>query len=250
MRGRRPSAATTIRSMILFGEALSRPSGDEPPGRRRSDRDGGRAGRAAEGRPPGRAPDSFPAAVPGRKRPQAETMARPEPDRRGRGFGRFDPAVVEQRAVKGPEEIAELDRAADISTDMHVAAMRMVRPGVAEAEIAAEVHRVALAAGGDISFPIIASVRGETLHNHDHGNRLKRGDLFLLDAGAETVFITPGICPAPSRPPGRSPAASARSTTSPWPPMKRPPERFVRASTTRCPPLGARPSPGVSRRRA
>ncbi|HNT32540.1 MAG TPA: aminopeptidase P family protein [Candidatus Aminicenantes bacterium] len=97
-------------------------------------------------------------------------------------------AVVEQRAVKGPEEIAELDRAADISTDMHVAAMRMVRPGIAEAEIAAEVHRVALAAGGDISFPIIASVRGETLHNHDHGNRLKRGDLFLLDAGAETAL--------------------------------------------------------------
>jgi Xaa-Pro aminopeptidase len=94
--------------------------------------------------------------------------------------------VVEQRAVKGPEEIAEIDRAADISTDMHIAAMRMVRPGILEAEIAAEVHRVALAAGGDIAFPIIATIHGETLHNLHHGNRLKSGDLFLLDAGAET----------------------------------------------------------------
>jgi len=95
-------------------------------------------------------------------------------------------AVVEQRAVKGPEEIEELDRAADISTDMHIAAMRMVRPGIGEAEIAAEVHRVALSAGGDIAFPIIGSVHGETLHNHEHGNRLKKGNMFLLDAGAET----------------------------------------------------------------
>mgnify|MGYP002681766035 CR=1 FL=1 len=55
-------------------------------------------------------------------------------------------AVVEQRAVKGPEEIAEPDRAADISTDMHVAAMRVGRPGVAARESAAEVPRAALAA--------------------------------------------------------------------------------------------------------
>lgn len=95
-------------------------------------------------------------------------------------------AVVEQRAVKGPEEIAELDQAVDISAKMHVAAMRMVRPGITEAEIAAEVRRVALASGGDISFPIIATIHGETLHNHFHGNRLKKGDLFLLDAGAES----------------------------------------------------------------
>jgi len=94
--------------------------------------------------------------------------------------------VVEQRAVKGPEEIAELDKAVDISTEMHLAAMRMVRPGIMESDIAAEVRRVALASGGDISFPIIATIHGETLHNHHHGNRLKKGDLFLLDAGAES----------------------------------------------------------------
>jgi len=95
-------------------------------------------------------------------------------------------AVVEMRAVKSPEEITEIERAVDISTDMHVTAMRMVRPGITEAEIAAAVHRVALAADVDLAFPIIATIHGETLHNHFHGHRLKSGNLFLLDAGAES----------------------------------------------------------------
>jgi Xaa-Pro aminopeptidase len=95
-------------------------------------------------------------------------------------------SVVETRAVKGPEEVAELDRAADISADMHFTAMRMVRPGIMEAEIAAAVHRVALAADVHPSFPIIATIHGETLHNHFHGHRLKSGEMFLLDAGAES----------------------------------------------------------------
>jgi len=97
-------------------------------------------------------------------------------------------SVVEMRAVKGPEEIAEIEKAVNVSVDMHIAAMRMVKPGVTEAEVAAAVHRVALAAGGDLAFPIIATVHGETLHNHYHGNRLKSGKMFLLDAGAETAL--------------------------------------------------------------
>jgi len=94
-------------------------------------------------------------------------------------------AVVEQRSIKSPEEIEQIEEAVNISVDMHHAAMRMVRPGVTEAQVAAAVHQVAQASGGDISFPIIATIHGETLHNHYHGNTLKSGDLFLLDAGAE-----------------------------------------------------------------
>jgi Xaa-Pro aminopeptidase len=37
-----------------------------------------------------------------------------------------------------------------------------------------------------LSFPAIVSKRGETLHNHEHGNLLKAGDLLLVDSGAET----------------------------------------------------------------
>jgi Xaa-Pro aminopeptidase len=100
----------------------------------------------------------------------------------------FITAVVEQRNTKSEEEIAEIERAVDITADMHIAAMKMARPGITEAQIAAAVHEVALASGGDLSFPIIATIHGETLHNHYHGNVLKSGDMFLLDAGAETAM--------------------------------------------------------------
>ena len=96
--------------------------------------------------------------------------------------------VVNQRNYKSAEEIAEIRRACDTSVDMHTLAMRMANPGVSEARIAAAVHEVALSAGGQISFPIIATINGQTLHNHHHGNILKDGDLFLLDAGAETAM--------------------------------------------------------------
>ncbi len=95
-------------------------------------------------------------------------------------------AVVKQRNYKSREEIEEIEKAVNITVDMHLAAMKMAKPGMTEAQIAARVHEIALAAGGDISFPIIATIHGETLHNHYHGNRLESGQLFLLDAGAET----------------------------------------------------------------
>ena len=95
-------------------------------------------------------------------------------------------AVIAQREIKSAEEISELDRAVDISVEMHLAGMRYARPGMRESEVAARVAEVALAANGNPSFPIIATVNGQTLHNHYHGNILKSGDLFLLDAGAET----------------------------------------------------------------
>jgi len=57
-----------------------------------------------------------------------------------------------------------------------------------EAQIAAEVTRIAQAAGGQLSFPVIATINGQTLHNHYHGNTLEQGKLFLLDCGAETAM--------------------------------------------------------------
>jgi Xaa-Pro aminopeptidase len=69
---------------------------------------------------------------------------------------------------------------------MHIAAIKMARPGMKECEIAAEMERIALAAGGQISFPVIATINGQTLHNHSHINTLLDGRLFMLDCGAET----------------------------------------------------------------
>ncbi len=100
----------------------------------------------------------------------------------------FIKAVVDQRARKTPEEVAEIERAVATSVAMHETAIRMVRPGMKEMEVAAEMERMALAAGGRIAYPVIATINGQTLHNHYYGNTLSEGDIFLLDTGAETAM--------------------------------------------------------------
>jgi Xaa-Pro aminopeptidase len=99
----------------------------------------------------------------------------------------FIRAVVEMRAVKDAEEVAEMEKAVNVSVDMHLAALRMARPGVKEAAIAAKVTEIALASGGALAYPVIGTVHGETLHNHHYENTLRGGQLYLLDAGAETA---------------------------------------------------------------
>jgi Xaa-Pro aminopeptidase len=56
-------------------------------------------------------------------------------------------AVVSQCEFKSDEEITQLHQAVDISVDMHVAAMKFARPGMIEAQVTAEIHKIALAAG-------------------------------------------------------------------------------------------------------
>ncbi len=100
----------------------------------------------------------------------------------------FVKAVIKQRNYKSQEEVAAIDKACDITVDMHLAAMRFTRPGMLEAQVAAEVEKIALAHDGCVSFPVIATINGQTLHNHYHGNTIKDGQMFLLDAGAETTL--------------------------------------------------------------
>ena len=98
----------------------------------------------------------------------------------------FIKAIVKQRNYKSQEEISEIIKACDTTVDMHLAAMRFAKPGTTEAQVVAEVEKVALAENGYISFATIATINGQTLHNHFHGNTIKEGQMFLLDAGAET----------------------------------------------------------------
>jgi Xaa-Pro aminopeptidase len=101
-------------------------------------------------------------------------------------------AIVSQREFKTEEEIAQIHQAVDVTVDMHVAAIKFAKPGITEAQVTAEIHKIAIAAGGNISFPIIATINGQTLHNHYHGNVLKEGDLFLIDAGFENEMCYAG----------------------------------------------------------
>ena len=95
-------------------------------------------------------------------------------------------SIVAQREIKSDKELVEIEKAVDTSVDMHIAAMRMVRPGLMESDIVSKVHEIGQQAGGYVSFPVIATIHGETLHNPFYGNKLKEGDMFLLDCGAET----------------------------------------------------------------
>lgn len=97
----------------------------------------------------------------------------------------FIKAVVDMRNHKTAEEIVEIEKACDVTADMHMAAMRSVRPGMYEYEIAAIIEETAASQNCGLSFPTICTVNGQTLHNHYHGNRIKPGDMVLIDAGAE-----------------------------------------------------------------
>ena len=94
--------------------------------------------------------------------------------------------VVRLRSVKDEHEIREIEKAVEITREMHITAMRMARPGIYEYEIAGKLEGIPGIYKGNISFPIILSINGQTLHNHYHGNRLKEGRILVVDAGAET----------------------------------------------------------------
>ena len=98
----------------------------------------------------------------------------------------FIMGVVNQRIYKSEEEIVEIEKACNVTAEMHLAAIRTVRLGLRESDVAAAVSAVAYANNYSLSFPTIATINGQTLHNHDHSHVIKPGDMLLLDAGAET----------------------------------------------------------------
>ncbi len=95
-------------------------------------------------------------------------------------------AVVKMREIKDAGEIAEIEKAVDVAWLMHTTSMKMAMPGVVEQEIAGTVEGIALSHAGPVSFPVILSVDGQTLHNHHHGNKLELGRMMVTDAGCET----------------------------------------------------------------
>lgn len=94
-------------------------------------------------------------------------------------------AIVSLRSVKEPQEISEIRKACAVGFEMHVTAMKMAKAGVLEQKIAGTIEGIANSGGGMVSFPVILSQNGETLHNHDHSQTLQDGRLLLIDTGAE-----------------------------------------------------------------
>ena len=96
-------------------------------------------------------------------------------------------SIVALREIKEECELEEIREATATGYDMHVAAMTLCEAGLHEYQIAGTIEGIALSADGQISFPVILSQNGETLHNHDHSKILEDGRLMITDAGAETA---------------------------------------------------------------
>jgi Xaa-Pro aminopeptidase len=95
-------------------------------------------------------------------------------------------AVISLREIKDKHEIKQLEFAADVAYRMHTTMMKMAMPGTWEREIVGHMEGIAISNGGMVSFPIILSMDGQTLHNHSHGNLLNGGRILVSDAGCES----------------------------------------------------------------
>lgn len=95
-------------------------------------------------------------------------------------------AIVKQRSYKENFEIVEMEKAVNATNTMQLEAIRHAREGMTEAAVAARLQAVAIASGGNLSFPSILTVNGQTLHNHYSQQQLQNGQLVLCDCGAES----------------------------------------------------------------
>ncbi len=105
-----------------------------------------------------------------------------------RGESKMTLGSLSMRSIKEKIEIDEIEKAGAVAYEMHVTAMKMCKPGVREQDIFGTLEGIALSKGAGTSFPIILSINGQTLHNHAHGNVLKKGKMMVTDAGAESLL--------------------------------------------------------------
>jgi Xaa-Pro aminopeptidase len=94
-------------------------------------------------------------------------------------------AVAEQRSIKSDAEVAEMERALAVSAEMYDLALKIIKPGLREAEVAGAIQGVALCHDMPQSFLPIVSIHGEVLHNNTYRNVMKDGDLLVIDSGVE-----------------------------------------------------------------
>ncbi|NJD06668.1 MAG: Xaa-Pro aminopeptidase [Methylococcaceae bacterium] len=100
----------------------------------------------------------------------------------------IDKLLHEHRLFKSEAELALIRRAAEISAQAHVRAMRFCRPGIHEYEIEAEfLHEITRHGLRAQAYPAIVAGGNNACVLHYTGNSdvLRDGDLLLIDAGAE-----------------------------------------------------------------
>lgn len=97
-------------------------------------------------------------------------------------------AVISIRSFKTEEEILKMNDAINITGAMHLAALKATKPGKMEYEVVAKIMEALHSSNAELSYPVIFSINGQTLHNHYHGNKMLSGQIAINDSGAENSF--------------------------------------------------------------
>lgn len=92
--------------------------------------------------------------------------------------------IIKMRELKKDYEVLELEKATNATREMHLTAMKNVKPEMKGYELVALLEAAAKKHNATTSFHTICTTNGQILHNHFHGNTLKEGDIVLLDCGA------------------------------------------------------------------
>lgn len=98
------------------------------------------------------------------------------------------PLLGAMRQIKTPTELALLDRAVELSIDAHLEAMKMMRPGLHEYEVAARMEYIHKRGGceGEAYAPIVGSGFFSTvLHYNAVDKKIEDGDIVVLDVGGQ-----------------------------------------------------------------
>ena len=101
---------------------------------------------------------------------------------------RATPLITGLRLVKSELELTLIRKAIDITTGAFLRVLNMVKPGVAEYEIEAEIihEYISKRATGHSFYPIVASGASACVLHYTENNKIcQDGDLLLIDTGAE-----------------------------------------------------------------
>lgn len=110
-------------------------------------------------------------------------------------FVALDHLLHDMRLFKSRGEVAAMRKSAKIAAAAHVRAMRVCRPGMMEYEIEAEfLHEFRRHDATTSYHPIVGGgANGCILHYVENRDRLKDGDLLLIDAGCEYDYYASDI---------------------------------------------------------
>ena len=106
------------------------------------------------------------------------------------------PLLHELRLYKSPAELAEMRRAAEITTEAHIECMRQTQPGMNECEVDALIEytfRRRGSTGAAYTNIVAGGANACILHYVENDQTLADGDLLLIDAGSESNYYASDV---------------------------------------------------------